>query len=103
MGKKEIKLPQAGDRVFLTGLFAGLFSNHVCVVPDATDEEILAACNKSEREINPNSNYRWTRVIRTEQDVKDTGLQPEDGEGLTKGALPGPCVECPGRIHMVVR
>ena len=78
----------------VTGLFAGLYSNHVCVVPDATDAEILDACNADELRINPASNHRWTRVMRTEKDFKDLELAL---------ALPGPCVECPPRIHMVVR
>jgi len=100
----EVKLPKADQRVMVTGLFAGLFSNHVCVVPDATDEEILAACNADEIKINPNSNHRWTRVIRTQKDIDELQLKPDkDKPGILNGALPGPCQECPPRIHMVVR
>ena len=98
------KLPKPDQRVMITGLFAGLFSNHVCVLPDATDEEILAACNENELKINPSSTHRWTRVIRTQKDIEELNLKPDpDRPGLKPGALPGPCDDCPGRIHMVVR
>ena len=89
-----MKLP-TNERVFLTGLYAGVWSNHVCVVPDATDEEILAVCNANEPSVY-GKKYRWTRVIRTEEDAKAIGVSWKD-------AKPGTCLECPPRIHMVVR
>lgn len=100
-----MNLPKPDQRVMVTGLFAGLMSNHVCVVSDATDEEILAECNRDElskhRDIKP---HMWTKVIRTQQDIDDLNLRPDpDRLGLLSGSLPGPCKECPDRLHIVVR
>ena len=86
-------LPKPDSRVSLTGLFAGLYSNHVCVVPDATDEEILKACNDADDKIIPGSG-KWDIVVRTEEDAKRAGVE---------FTPPGPCAECPPRIHMVIR
>lgn len=85
----QMSLPTDGERVFITGLFAGLFSQHVCCVEDATDEEILAKVNWLERR----PGY-WDVVIRTKADAARAG---------TNFAAPGPCKECPGRIHMAIR
>lgn len=88
-----MNLPKPTDRVFITGLFAGLFSQHVCVVPDATDEEILAEVNKHEKRfVEPG--FKWDIVMRTKADAEKAG---------TVFAAPGPCKECPPRIHLVIR
>lgn len=86
-----MKLP-TNERVFITNNWSGLYSMQVCVVPDATDEEILAECNKFER--SHSGNHRWTIVMRTPEDAERAG---------TEFAEPGTCVECPPRIHMIVR
>lgn len=90
-----MKLPPPESRVFLTGMFAGLFSEHVCAVPDATDEEILKACNDADNSIRPGSG-KWDIVIRTKEDADRAKVSFEAGK-------PGQCVECPPRIHFVVR
>jgi hypothetical protein len=87
------KLPPADSRVFITDNWAGLYSKQVCVVPDATDEEILAACNAEDNAILPGSG-KWDIVMRTPADAERAG---------TEFAAPGTCVECPPRIHMIVR
>ena len=91
-----MKLPEKYQRVMVTGLFAGIFSSHVCVVKDATDEEILRACNREDPRA---AGFSWTKVIRTKKDIQDLKLN------VAKGfqGIPVPCVECPDRIHMVVR
>lgn len=96
MNAEAVKLPKPDERVMLTGLFAGLFSQHVCVVPDATDEEILKVCNDYEGVVNPSTWHRWTIVVRDEAAADRANIKWED-------AKPGQCVECPPRIHMVVR
>jgi hypothetical protein len=90
-----MNLPRPDQRVMLTGMYAGLFACQVCVVPDATDEEILEACN---REDPRTEGFSWVRVIRTQKDIDELKLRTPD----RSSALPGTCVECPPRIHMVV-
>ena len=91
-----MKLPKQDQRVMITGLYAGMFSQHVCVIPDVTDSEILDACNAEEIRVNPESTHRWTIVIRTEEDAKRANVNFTDGKPVV-------CVECPPRIHYVVR
>lgn len=93
MSDTEMRLPPARSRVFITDNFAGLFSKQVCVVPDATDEEILTACNAEDDKILPGSG-KWDIVIRTPEDAERAGVE---------FCAPGTCRECPPRIHMVVR
>lgn len=83
-------------RAMVTGAYAGLFACQVCVVPDATDEEILAVCNRDDPRT---EGFSWTKVIRTKEDVKAEGLRSLDGSSV----IPGQCVECPPRLHMIVR
>lgn len=103
-----MKLPTT-ERVFLTGSFAGLYSKHVCVVADATDEEILAVCRADPSERLPGlTPFQWTRVIRTQKDIEELGLTVRSattGRPLRnkQAGLPGPCELIPGRIHIVVR
>lgn len=87
--KDQVKLPKPDERVFITGLYAGMFSQHVCCVEDATNAEILAKVN--EQDPIPGG---WDVVMRTEEDAERAG---------TNFAAPGPCKECPGRIHLVIR
>jgi hypothetical protein len=79
--------------VFITDNWAGLCTKQVCVVPDATDEEILAVCNAEDNRIIPGSG-KWDIVIRTAKDARRAKVE---------FTPPGTCVECPPRVHMVVR
>ena len=64
----------------------GLCYMQVCTVEDATDEEILAVCNRD----NPaGTNNGWTEVVR--ENDPDEALRP------------GQCMEYPGRKHFLVR
>ena len=94
-GTETVKLPRPDERVFITNTFCGLYTKQVCVVPDATDAEILAACNDDESK--HGGTHRWTKVIRTMDDLKALNLEQDES------VLPGTCVECPPRLHMVVR
>ncbi len=92
-----MKLPNDGQRVFITGIYAGIFSQHVCVLPDATDEEILATVNAHEQAKTGEDAYRWTIVVRTLDDLRRARCEEN------KAYLPGPCQECEGRLHIVIR
>lgn len=85
----SLPMPKAGQRVCVTLPFAGLRAMQVCVVKDATDEEILRVCNAE----NPQLVTRgWHTVVR----------KAEDLDGVNGTALPGQCAECPDRQHMIV-
>jgi hypothetical protein len=50
------------DRVIISRSVVGIFYMQVCVVSDATDEEILRVCNRD----NPSgTTHGWTTVIRS--------------------------------------
>lgn len=57
----------------------------VCAVADATDEEILTACNEADPQLTP-----WSRVIR------------ENTPGFEPRSRPFPCPDYPGRVHLLV-
>lgn len=57
----------------------------VCAAADATDSEILAACNEAKPALTP-----WSRVIR------------ENTPGFTSRHRPIPCPDYPGRVHLLV-
>ena len=83
-------MPKPGQRVCVTLPFAGLRAMQVCAVADATDEEILKVCNEE----NPQLVQRgWHTVVRTEADC--------EREHVDKEAVPGKCVECEGRLHII--
>lgn len=93
----SLPMPKAGQRVCVTMPYAGLRAMQVCVVEDATDEEILKVCNEE----NPQMVSRgWHTVVRTEEQVKKEDIGCKEGWG--DSALPGKCVECPGRLHIIV-
>lgn len=72
------------NRIVTTRFFHGIFWMQVCAERDASDEEILAHCNRD----NPSgTTCGWTHVIR------------EDSEGK-RG--PVACVEDPSRLHLLV-
>lgn len=83
--------PKPGQRVCVTLPFAGLRAMQVCAVEDATNEEILEVCNKENPQMVTGG---WHTVVRTEEDVFKAEVDI--------AALPGPCVECPGRLHIIV-
>ena len=86
----SMPMPAPGERVCITLPFAGLRAMQVCAVADATDEEILAKCNSG----NPQQTTGgWHTVVRTMAQVRK--------EKIDKAALPGDCVECPGRKHII--
>lgn len=88
-----INLPKDDERVQVTGLWAGLFSQHVCVVKDATDEEILKTVNEHDNNILEGSG-KWDVVMRTPADALRAKVE---------FVGPGACAECPERIHIVIR
>lgn len=69
-------------RVEIARGIVGICHMQVCVVPDATDEEIIAVCNQE----NPaGTTNGWVRVVRN-----------GDRQG------PMPCANHEGRIHLLV-
>lgn len=77
------------ERVIVTRPILGICHMQVCAASDATDEEILEACNR----LNPaGTSHGWAEVIRA--DIT---------EGYWAGAKgPNPCAEIPGRTHFLV-
>jgi hypothetical protein len=68
-------------RVVVTRAIVGIVSMQVCAVSDATDEEILAVCNRE----NPSGTSQgWTSVVR-------------EGAGA-----PVTCHDDPARQHLLV-
>lgn len=73
-------------RVVITRPYNGLVAMQVCVVKDATDEEILAVCNKE----NPSgTSLGWCEVVR-----KALEDRPESG--------PIVCANDAERLHLLV-
>jgi hypothetical protein len=86
----SLPMPKPGQRVCVTLPYAGLRAMQVCAVADATDAEILEVCNRE----NPQQvSGGWHSVIRDAKHARD--------EGVDECAAPGPCVECPGRLHKI--
>ena len=76
-------------RVVITRAFVGICHMQVCVQADATDEEILAVCNRK----NPSGTRNgWTEVIR------------KNGErgSLNEKMAPVKCGDYPSRLHIMV-
>ena len=73
------------ERIVITKMFNGICGMQVCVVKDATDEEILAICNRE----NPSgTTLGWCEVAReTHEDEK---------------ARPVQCANDPERLHLLV-
>tara|TARA_R100000750_G_C2274023_1_gene68596 strand:+ start:138 stop:374 length:237 start_codon:yes stop_codon:yes gene_type:complete len=72
------------QRVKITKAFLGIVHMQVCVVDDASDEEILEFCNCNNAAGATNA---WTKVIR----------DSEEGP-----FAPVKCMENEGRTHLVV-
>ncbi len=74
-------------RVVVTRYMINIYSMLVCAVDDATDDEILACCNR----YNPaGTSFGWARVVRDPLEEDDAGV------------LPIACEAIPGRTHFIV-
>jgi len=62
----------------------------VCVVSDATDEEILRICNSENPQLVSGG---WHTVVRDKDHARQLGVSED--------AAPGNCVECKGRLHKI--
>ena len=75
------------ERVIVTAPFVGICHMQVCAESDATDEEILAVCNRE----NPSgTTCGWGHVVRT------------IGDGDHENMKPLPCADEKGRTHFLV-
>ncbi len=78
------------ERVIITRPFIGICNMQVCAIKDATNEEILAVCNKE----NPaGTTNGWREVVRTED---------PDSLFSTRESLPVRCEDNPERLHLIV-
>jgi hypothetical protein len=78
------------NRVKVTKCMVGICGMQVCAVKDATDEEILAVCNRE----NPSGTSNgWSEVVR-EID--------ESCAYRTKNMQPGQCETYEDRMHFIV-
>lgn len=77
-------------RVEVTRQCFNMFTMQVCAVNDATDEEILAVCN---RENPAGTTHGWSEVIR----------DPDGSLGKEGNKAPLPCADHPDdRTHFLV-
>lgn len=76
-------------RVQVTAPVMNIFTMQVCAVDDATDEEILAVCN---RENPAGTSHGWAKVIR----------EPDESFGQESNKAPVACAEHSGRMHFLV-
>lgn len=76
-------------RVIVTRPIVGIVHMQVCAVEDATDEEILAVCNRENR---AGTTHGWTTVIRC-ADAERAGVP---------SAAPVRCASVPTRMHFLV-
>ena len=83
------QLTATRPRVEVANRFCNIFTMQVCAVDDATDEEILAVCN---RENLAGTTNGWSTVIR----VADGSF------GREANKAPVPCSDHPGRTHFLV-
>ena len=86
----NLPLPKEGQRVLVTMPYAGFRAMQLCAVADATDEELLAECNKDNPQLVTGG---WHHIIRSLEDCKK--------HGINENAVPGDCVECKGRKHFI--
>jgi hypothetical protein len=74
------------DRVVITNPYNGIVHMQVCAVNDATEEEILATCNRE----NPSgTSSGWCRVCR-------------DDDEFWGNVGPVACEDDPGRTHYMI-
>jgi len=69
------------ERIIVTRIAVGVYNMQACVVKDATDEEILEACNRLNP---PGTSNGWTRI---------------DREG---NMAPVQCENNPDRLHVML-
>lgn len=86
----SLSMPKEGQRVCVTMPYAGFRAMQVCVVEDASDEEILAVCNRENRQLVTSG---WHTVVKSKEHAKECGVD--------EAAAPGKCVECKGRWHKI--
>ena len=79
-------------RVHITRYAIGIFAMQVCAVEDATDKEILEACNL---ENSSGTTGGWKTVVRDEY-CDGSGLGREENK------KPVPCDDYKGRKHFLV-
>jgi hypothetical protein len=91
MNSNPMKLPAAGERVFISQPYCGMYAMQVCVLPEVSTQEILDVCNRE----NPSgTGSGWNKVINSKAAAIEAGLAVD--------TAPGPCVECAGRQHKIV-
>jgi hypothetical protein len=78
------------DRVVITKAMVGICFMQVCALAEATDEEILALCN---RENPAGTTNGWASVVRALE---------EEPTLITDAHLPVVCGEYPERRHFLV-
>ena len=83
------------DKVIVTRSFCNIFTMQVCAEQDATDDEILAVCN---RENPAGTTNGWGTVVRDESDYPDMGVI----EGHQQSVAPVTCESYPDRKHFLV-
>jgi len=87
----EMKLPAADQRVFVVEGYFGLRAQQVCVLPEVPDSEILEACNRENPQMVEGG---WHTVVRDKEHAKQLKVD--------ECSAPGPCKECPPRLHKIV-
>ena len=79
------------ERVVVTRCLFNIATMQTCAVMDATDDEILAVCNRD----NPSgTSLGWARVIRASDG--------EDSMFAGPNTVPVPCADDPARLHFLV-
>jgi len=86
-----LPMPQEGQRVLVTLPYAGFRAMQVCVVEEATDEEILKICNRENPQL---VNGGWHTVVKSKKHAKECGVD--------ENSAPGKCEDCPGRLHKII-
>ncbi len=86
----SLPMPKEGQRVLVTLPWAGLRAMQVCVMKNATDEEILEVCN---RENPQRTTGGWHTVVRSAEHARELHLD--------ETSAPGQCHDCPDRMHKI--
>ena len=84
-------MPTEGQRIITTLPYAGFRAMQVCVMAEVPEEEILAHCNADNPQLVTGG---WHTVVRSAEHAKECGVD--------ENAEPGPCADCPGRMHRIV-
>lgn len=84
-------LPLNNERVFVVPGFFGLRIHQVCVLPEASDEEILSAVNTA---LPFGTTHGWHTVVKDERHAIKLNIDTV--------TAPTQCGDCPGRLHKIV-